>query len=94
MADFPDDTRKKVWRRQSGKCAACGKHLTWENLEMGQKGAWHPHHRVWEKKGGSISPRNCVILCINPAGGCHLTVAHGGDWQKHPTLDNKRLKYL
>ena len=94
MADFPDDTLDKVWKRQNGLCAACGKELTRKNRKMGQKGAWHPHHRVREDGGGSVSLRNCVIFCINPEGGCHLKIGHSGDWTKHPTLDNKRLPYL
>ena len=96
---FSSATILHSWARQAKKlpttsnCAFCDKQLVWENRDSDGRGAWHPHHRAKEDKG-SDSPLNCVIFCINPKGGCHLKIGHGGDWQKHPTLDNKKLKYL
>jgi len=91
MAEFPDSVLRKAWSRQGGQCAACRKALTWGNRQQRQRGAWHPHHR--EDKD-NISVANCVILCINPEGGCHLQVGHGGDWQQHPKLKGAQLPYL
>jgi hypothetical protein len=94
MGKFSEDTLDKAWERQGGKCAKCGKLLVKGNTKPGQKGAWHPHHRASQDKRGTETLRNCVIFCINPEGGCHLKVGHGGDWRKHPSLNDKELPCL
>lgn len=90
---FSEDVIERAWGRQGGRCAACGKRLAWDNRYWGERGAWHPHHKLLESYGGTAYLNNCAILCINPPN-CHLNVGHGGDWSRHVPLSEENLPYF
>ena len=90
---FLRDTRERAWVRQDGLCAHCGKRLVKANYLRGTWGAWHAHHRVPERLGGSNYLSNCVLLCVNPPN-CHLEVGHGGNYSNRVVIHNEELPYL
>ncbi|MGB2798901.1 MAG: HNH endonuclease signature motif containing protein [Dehalococcoidia bacterium] len=92
---FSTEITDRAWDRQYGKCAYCGKRLNKKNRNEGETGAWHPHHRKPEKKGGSNKLRNCAILCINEPEKCHFKIGHGGkDWSYYSPISDSDLQYL
>jgi len=90
---FPHETVQQAWERQGGRCAACGKVLHWTNRDLGECGAWHPHHILPQNQKGTDHLNNCAILCINYPN-CHLNVGHGGDWTKQAPLSKTSLPYF
>ena len=47
--------RQILWKRADGKCQACGKPITYLDMQVGHKTAY--------SKGGSTTLRNSVCLC-------------------------------
>lgn len=90
---FSEDTIERAWKRQGGRCAACGKRLVWDNRERGEWGAWHPHHKLPRGYEGTDYLSNCAILCINPPN-CHLNIGHGGSWERYVPLGEDKLPYF
>ena len=76
--EFSESVLDAAWERQNGLCAACGKVLVDLNRKPRTRGAWNPHHREPVSLGGPGTLDNCLILCVNPNGGCHLQVGHDG----------------
>lgn len=76
MSKFSDDVIEFAFDRQGRLCAACGKTLSYENYEKGDRGAWHAHHI--DRDHNNDHPDNCACLCVNDPN-CHLSYAHGGD---------------
>ncbi len=61
-AEFTNNTKAIVFRRQNGKCAECGR-----KMGVGGEAVEYNHIQpAWE--GGSNSPENCEALCAYP---CH-----------------------
>lgn len=90
---FSHESVQEAWERQGGRCAACGKVLQSTNRDLGEFGAWHPHHILPQSQEGTDDPNNCAILCINYPN-CHFNVGHGGDWTKHAPLSKTNLPYF
>jgi 5-methylcytosine-specific restriction endonuclease McrA len=83
-----------AWARQGGRCAACGKKLSWDNRgEDDAWGAWEAHHKKPLVYGGSDMLRNCALLCMN-VDNCHLYVGHDGDYHNYKVLYDTDLDYL
>ncbi len=90
---FSWDTVQRVWSRQDGLCAHCGKRLVKANYQSGTWGAWHAHHRIPERMGGSHYLGNCVLLCVNQPN-CHLYVGHDGNYSNRVVIHREDLPYL
>lgn len=52
---FDDRTKERVYQKQGGKCAICGKHFELEDMEA-------DHIKPWSKGGPTII-ENCQMLC-------------------------------
>ena len=84
---FPATIIKRAWKRQGGRCAACGKRLR-------PSEGWHAHHRKPDSREGTETLRNCVILCTNQPN-CHYYIGHGGmGWDNRNPLSDHELPYL
>ncbi|MBI2831267.1 MAG: HNH endonuclease [Chloroflexi bacterium] len=91
---FPYYIVEQAWERQGGRCAYCGKKLSWDNRGRDDAwGAWEPHHKKPLEYGGTDYLRNCAILCIN-VDNCHLYCGHGGDFRQRIVLYDDELPYL
>jgi len=83
-AEFKPATVEKIWDRDRGCCAKCGKPLVWDRRGPGF-GGWSVHHREDRGQGGvkraskgRVQPRaylalaaNGVLLCGDGVTGCH-----------------------
>ena len=54
---FSDNMKRAVYERQSGICAACGRHFELENM--------HADHITPWSKGGHTTADNCQMLCAD-----------------------------
>lgn len=71
--NFPPDVVMRAWRNAEGKCACCGKTLSFSSQGRDDhRGAWEAHHVE-----GRTLP---VILCIGEPENCHLNCGHEGDF--------------
>ena len=64
---FPKSIIDKAWERANGHCENCGKELSKNNHEEGERGAWEAHHITPQSEGGSDTLSNCKVLCLD----CH-----------------------
>ena len=55
LRQFDDKTKKKVYQKQQGICAKCGKHFQLEEMEADHIDPWH--------EGGKTVIENCQMLC-------------------------------
>ena len=55
LRQFDDKTKKKVYQKQQGICAICGKHFQLEEMEADHIDPWH--------EGGKTVIENCQMLC-------------------------------
>jgi hypothetical protein len=55
LRQFDDKTKKKVYQKQNGICAKCGKHFQLEEMEADHIDPWH--------EGGKTVIENCQMLC-------------------------------
>lgn len=67
-------TVEKVWERDGGACAGCGRTLRFE--DRGSPFGWSMHHRLPRGAGGTRAPwinlpSNLVCLCGSGTTGCH-----------------------
>ena len=91
---FPDEVVEQAWERQAGRCAYCGKKLSWWNRGQDDAwGAWEPHHKKPLADGGTDYLRNLAVLCINVQN-CHLAFGHGGDYKRRIILYDDDLPHL
>ena len=90
---FTSDVVRRSWIRQGGMCAHCGQGLAWDNRDGIGMGAWHPHHRKPESRGGSNDIDNCAIFCCDNRN-CHLKIGHGGSMERHAEISDVKLPYL
>jgi hypothetical protein len=93
--DFPEEVVKAAWRRQAGRCARCGRWLTWS--DRGKDSAtrgWQSQYMIPEDKGGRTTIANCVILCsVVPS--CHSNTGHGVvQWGHYAPLDDSVFLFL
>lgn len=71
------ETYNKVFARDKGQCALCGKQ---QDL--------HLHHVNGRGKGKTDNPDNCIMLCAN----CHLNVVHANNKKWRPILNEMLQK--
>jgi len=76
--EFSEAVITEAWERQNGRCAACGKQLSSQNRQSGQRGAWQPHHIRPVAFDGLGTLENCVVLCVSRPEDCHRRVGHQG----------------
>ncbi len=55
LRQFDDKTKRKVYEKQQGICAECGKHFDIEEMEADHIDPWHA--------GGKTVIENCQMLC-------------------------------
>ena len=55
LRQFDEKTKRKVYEKQQGICAACGKHFEIEEMEADHIDPWH--------EGGKTVIENCQMLC-------------------------------
>ena len=55
LRQFDDKTKRKVYEKQKGICADCGKHFEIEEMEADHIDPWHD--------GGKTTIDNCQMLC-------------------------------
>ena len=55
LRQFDDKTKRKVYEKQKGICAVCGKHFEIEEMEADHIDPWH--------EGGKTVIDNCQMLC-------------------------------
>lgn len=93
--DFPEQVVKAAWRRQGGRCARCGRWLTWSDRgKDSATGAWQSQYMIPEDKGGRTTIANCVILCSGVPS-CHSNTGHGAvRWGQCAPLDDLVFLFL
>ena len=74
MSGFSEGVKRKAFNRAKGRCEGCGKLLSYDNHEEGQRGAWEAHHKKAIKDGGDNTLSNCKVLCLD----CHKNTATYG----------------
>ena len=91
---FEEYVIRRAFQRQGGRCAVCGKKLSWHNRGKDDRwGAWKTHPKKPSAYGGNSYLSNCVLLCINRQN-CHLYVGHSGVIGKSFMLSDRDLSYL
>ena len=55
LRQFDDKTKRKVYERQQGVCAKCGKQFEFAQMEADHITPWH--------EGGKTIEANCQMLC-------------------------------
>jgi hypothetical protein len=83
---FDSATVDRAFRRQTGRCALCGKRLYDEDDRPRGK-AWHAHHANGDRSDVRLG--NCVLVCENS---CHLA-AHLDDFNGEYVLDHSAYPY-
>ena len=53
----------QLWREQDGKCAKCGRMITYKQSELS--------HKKPLARGGKTEAKNCEVLCSSFIVGCH-----------------------
>ena len=62
-----------VWKRDHGKCRACGRVVVKTIELVPQRGEVHHIVRRTKAKALLTDPRNCVLVCLHP---CHERLTH------------------
>ncbi|MDR3100266.1 MAG: HNH endonuclease [Paraburkholderia sp.] len=88
MSAFSEEIMRKVYVRQKGRCALCGRSLDWllKNTAMH---SFQYHHVMPRMTGGKDAEDNCVVLCtdIDPVkgdsskDGCHYRAHADGKYR-------------
>ncbi len=90
---FSEESIKKAFQRQNGRCALCGKRLVLSHRTEGQVGAWAPCCLKQKNTNSPQSVRNYVLLCINRPD-CHGKIAHNGNAGQPDHVIAIHLPYL